>query len=124
MSKVTVIDRTNALVNAARRALPGAVRAGALVIETEAKRLTPARTGTLRRSIGTEVRESPDRASARIGPDASVEYARFVEFGTSRMSARPFMRPAYESRRAEAGQTIKDQMAAGMRGALPATGGR
>jgi HK97 gp10 family phage protein len=37
-------------------------------------------------------------------------YWRFVEFGTRKMRARPFLRPALEARRSEAGQAMKDRL--------------
>ncbi len=60
---------------------------------------TPAiQTGDLRRSIAQET----DAANlvTRIGPRAttgggkSLKYARYLEFGTRKMAARPYMRPA------------------------------
>jgi len=37
-------------------------------------------------------------------------YWRFVEFGTRKMRARPFLRPALEAKRSEAGQAMKDRL--------------
>jgi HK97 gp10 family phage protein len=37
-------------------------------------------------------------------------YWRFVEFGTRKMRARPFLRPALEAKRREAGQAMKDRL--------------
>jgi HK97 gp10 family phage protein len=37
-------------------------------------------------------------------------YWRFVEFGTQKMRARPFLRPALEAKRREAGQAMKDRL--------------
>ena len=34
-------------------------------------------------------------------------YARFVEFGTVKMAARPFLRPAFEAKKGEAVDAIK-----------------
>lgn len=50
--------------------------------------------GTLRRSITHEVERGPSGVVGRIG--TNVEYSIPLEFGTSRMSARPFMRPGLE----------------------------
>ena len=38
-------------------------------------------------------------------------YAHFLEFGTSKMSAKPFLRPAIESRQDEVLQTTKQYIA-------------
>ncbi|CAD6536417.1 hypothetical protein LMG27952_03146 [Paraburkholderia hiiakae] len=35
-------------------------------------------------------------------------YLRFVEYGTSRMAAQPFKRPAYEAKKKEAAQAVAD----------------
>lgn len=50
---------------------------------------------------------------AEIGPAKKSEkidpwYAHFVEFGTVKMSAKPFMRPAYESQKMSAVESVKD----------------
>lgn len=64
------------------------------VVETDAKRRAPVRTGTLRRSI-TGRTLSPLRGV--VG--SNVHYARFVEQGTRHMRARPFLEPAIEAQR-------------------------
>lgn len=64
-------------------------------MKDEAQQIVPVRTGHLRDSIFTK---EMGAMSFIIGADA--EYAGFVEYGTSRMMARPFLRPAmqmYES---------------------------
>ena len=63
--------------------------------EVHAKELCPVDTGQLRDSIGHAAEED----SACVGTD--VEYAPFVELGTSRTPAQPFLQPALENRRAE-----------------------
>jgi len=60
-------------------------------------------TGVLVNSINTELVSSSDsEAWAQVG--TGVEYAEWLEFGTSKMAARPFMRPAYDNNEAK----IKD----------------
>lgn len=69
----------------------GIIQSGATNIETDAKAHAPVRTGELRDSIHTTT-ETP--LSATVGADAG--HAAFVELGTRRMAARPFMLPAFE----------------------------
>ena len=69
-----------------------AVAKTALDCEAAAKRHAPVDTGALRNSIGTSI--AGDRMSAEIGP--TVNYGAYVEFGTSRMSAQPYMGPAMD----------------------------
>lgn len=62
----------------------------ALLLERNAKQNCPVDTGKLRASITTEV----GKLEAEVG--TNVEYALCVEFGTSKQSAQPFMRPAFD----------------------------
>lgn len=57
-----------------------------------AKRIAPVDTGRLRSSITHEVGGDAEGIVARVG--TNVEYAAHLEYGTVRMSARPFLRPA------------------------------
>jgi HK97 gp10 family phage protein len=60
--------------------LASAAMAGALPIQNRAKELAPYKTGTLRRSIHSEIEQSTrNRAEVAIGTD--VEYAAIQEFG-------------------------------------------
>lgn len=59
-----------------------------MMAETDAKLLCPVDTGRLRNSIAHAV----DRTSVIIG--TNVEYAPYIEFGTSKMDAQPFLLPA------------------------------
>jgi HK97 gp10 family phage protein len=77
-----------------------AVRAGLLVIEGAAVQKAPVLTGALRRSIHTETATTSAGAVGRTG--TNVEYGPFQEFGTSRMRAQPFLRPAYDENKDEA----------------------
>lgn len=49
-------------------------------------------------------------------------YARFVEFGTSKMAARPFLRPAFEAKKNDAAQAIGDTLAKELAAEVPKLG--
>jgi HK97 gp10 family phage protein len=54
--------------------------------------------GTLRDSIIAKVSLTKKKGLVvRVGPEKKVFYARFVEFGTSKMKPHPYMRPAWDS---------------------------
>ena len=123
----------------ANRGLRTAVYAGAKVIRDEARHRAPKAAqslgtkqpsaGTLKRSVimkhirelsgggrqtfyvlvrqGKKYRNQGKRGN--LSQDAW--YWRFVEFGTRKMAARPFLRPALESRRREAVEAIKGRLA-------------
>lgn len=79
-----------------RRAQQDGLEAGARVVETYAKLAAPVDTGTLRNSIMLD-EVTPERAI--LGPH--VDYAEHVEFGTSRMAAQPYLRPAVDEHERE-----------------------
>ena len=122
----------------ARNGLRVSVYAGAKVVRDEARARAPKAEqplgpnqpppGTLKRSVimkhipelssltrqtffvtvrhGKKYRKQGKRGN--LSQDAW--YWRFVEFGTRKMRARPFLRPALEARRSEAGQAMKDRL--------------
>lgn len=76
------------LVEPAIRSLMGAML-------TRAKRLVPKRTWRLHDTLSTEVtREGGVVVGVLSAGSSEVTYARFVELGTSRQKAQPYLRPA------------------------------
>lgn len=63
-----------------------------LRIQNEARRLCPVDTGRLRASIIAV--DGRDAAGIFVKVGTNVSYAPFVEYGTSRSPAQPFLRPA------------------------------
>lgn len=121
----------------ARNSLRGAVYAGAKLIRDEARLKAPVASeaqakqeppGTLRRSVimkqipqlsnnerqtffvtvrhGKKYRNQGKRG----GLSQDAWYWRFVEFGTVKMAARPFLRPAFESKKHQALAAIKNRL--------------
>ena len=123
----------------ARNGLRAAVYAGAKVIRDEARLKAPVATGdlgpnqpppgTLKRSI--IMKQIPELSSAqkqtffvtvrhgkkyrKQGKKGNLSqdawYWRFVEFGTVKMSARPFLRPAFDLKKHDALSAIKTRLA-------------
>lgn len=93
---VTVVVKSNRLpqISAAiRPAVVQEVQKATYDVEAQAKAKAAVKTGTLRRSIHSVF--SNGGLTGLVGP--SVLYGKFVEFGTRRMGARPYMRPAAEA---------------------------
>ncbi|MDA8212163.1 MAG: HK97 gp10 family phage protein [Clostridia bacterium] len=85
-----------------------AVMAGAKVIEKASKDKAPVKTGKLKRSIGVKLKErTPYNAIATIGPNDEGFYGTFVELGTKKMAAKPFLRPAFDENVQEARKEIR-----------------
>lgn len=83
-------DNKDKFIEALHAQLPTALEALGLQAEGYAKLLSPFDTGRLRNSI-THTR---DDNAAYIG--TNVEYAAYVEMGTSKTKAQPYLRPAVE----------------------------
>jgi len=84
-----------------REELGKAVQELSLLIEAKAKELCPVDTGLLRSSI-TPVVES--WAAAYVGTNTG--YAPYVEFGTKKMAAQPFLEPAFLEGQKQAGKVF------------------
>lgn len=66
----------------------------AVKVEADAIRRCPVDTGRLRASITHNLGKDSTSVFADVGTD--VEYAPYVEFGTVRNRAQPFLRPALD----------------------------
>ena len=64
------------------------------IIAREARGLAPVDTGALRESIETDAARVLTELAGLVV--AGADYAAFVEHGTSRMAAQPFLFPAFE----------------------------
>lgn len=89
-------NKLRALVPNTRRAVREAVALTALLTESDAKLFAPVDTGRLRASIHTNISENGLRAEVV----AQTDYAIFLETGTRRQRAQPFLEPALNKNRA------------------------
>ena len=87
---ITGTDNSEEAARCIREAVGRALEEIGLAAEGYAKRACPVDTGNLRNSI-THVVESAENA---VYVGTNVEYAPYVELGTSKMQAQPFLRPA------------------------------
>ena len=109
--------------------LEKAVLAGAKIIQEDASRRAPRRTGKLSRSIGIEVKEKArNKVSVDIGPRREAFYGKFVELGHALVRgrrkaqkkvigyvpARPFLRPAFDTNVAAAKRAVADTLRAAL----------
>lgn len=80
-----------------------ATRAGARVIRDEIRKRAPENTGVLKRNVvvagakGTTDSGIMVRSKGKKGSKQNAFYWRFLELGTSKMAAIPFIRPGYQA---------------------------
>jgi len=108
------------------KVLGRAVGSGARIIRNAARARVPVDTGVLRNSIySARIRElsSPEQVTYFVGSrkgkryqakQADGWYFHMVEFGTVKMPAQPFMRPAFETYKNSAEEEIKKQLLRGV----------
>lgn len=96
-------SRIPAVAAALDPAVQAALKAGAEMIEAEAKARVVVSSGNLRDAIHTE---KTDDGFTVIAGDDDAFYGHFVEFGTSSTPARPFLIPAFEARRGQVVATV------------------
>lgn len=75
----------------------------------------PRRFGTLQESVKVSGVSTKDGAKhVEVGPGKEGYYGKFLEFGTSKMRAKPFMAPGYENGKDRATATIKEELRRGL----------
>lgn len=126
-----------------KNAAPFAMRKGANVIAKEAKARAPNRTGNLQKRIAVRKRKrrgpgialaysvgvlggasatygntKTNRRKGLVGKKyetgGTAFYWRFLEFGTEKLAAKPFLRPAFDSKAEEAVKAISDGFRTGL----------
>ncbi len=86
---VNIVSNRDLIEQASDDAIERALEAIGLQAEGYAKMLCPVDTGNLRNSITHTV----DGVGQKAYIGTNVEYAPYVEFGTSRMRAQPYLQP-------------------------------
>lgn len=98
--------------NIQKNVMTGAIRASANVIRDEARRLVPKDSRNLEKSIVSIQRKALNgEIIFSVTPSRKGKYdgwyAHFIEFGTVKQTAQPFLRPAFETMQDEALQAAK-----------------
>ncbi|KNF07008.1 phage protein, HK97 gp10 family [Gottschalkia purinilytica] len=96
-----------------------ALKKAAEPILQEAKSNVKVRTGKLKEGLKIgSVKSKNGNKYVEIGitkdDTSKIFYGKFLEWGTSKMKARPFLGPAFESKKNEAKNIIKDEVKRGL----------
>ncbi len=85
------------------------------VVKESIQNETPRRTGKLKSSIEvSRVKTKGGIKQVEIGPGSDGYYGKFLEFGTVKMKANPFMSRGYEISKAEAESKIEEEIKRGL----------
>ncbi|SKC57695.1 phage protein, HK97 gp10 family [Maledivibacter halophilus] len=92
-----------------------ALREAGDVVKESIKKEVPVRTGKLKQSItASRVKTKDGVKRVEVGPDKDGYYGKFVEFGTVKMKANPFMSRGYETSKEEAMEAIEKNLKEGL----------
>lgn len=93
-----------------------ALREAGTYLAEEMKKEAPVRTGELRDSIGcSNVKTKQGQKYIEVGPDQTTNWrAKFIEFGTVKMRANPFMSRAYEKNKNKVQEIIRQKLKEGL----------
>lgn len=92
-----------------------ALREAGEVVKEAIQNETPVDTGTLKNSISvSRVKTKDGVKEVGVGPDDEGWYGKFVEFGTVKIRANPFMGRGYEDSKNKAMDTIKENLRKGL----------
>lgn len=114
-----IISRLESMGKASSRIEGDALKDGAQLIVDEAKnnleRNGMVRTGELIAGLKvSNMKRKGNRkyvqAGIQKGDNSNIFYGKFHEYGTSKMAARPFLAPAYESKKMEARNIIMNRL--------------
>ena len=104
MEIIITEDHSDEFIEELRKKVPVALEEIGMAAEGYAKRLAPVDTGRLRNSISHTV----DDDTAIVG--TNVEYAPYVELGTRKTRAQPYLRPSIEDHATEYKVLLEDRL--------------
>jgi HK97 gp10 family phage protein len=111
-SNIPGLDAVVRQLNSLKGLTPHSVLAGALVLQKYSMENAPVLTGFLKNSA--ESHETGDGAELEF----HANYAAHQEFGTSRMAAQPFVRPAVDEHGQDIVKAVAEQIQKDMKGLI------
>lgn len=92
-----------------KKVMMKALNAGIQPIKKEAKARAPERTGLLKKNIRSKQMRYTEKPAVGIYISGKAFYWYFIENGTSKMAAAPFLRPAVDSKYEEGVNKFKEK---------------
>lgn len=92
-----------------KKVMMKALNAGIQPIKKEAKARAPERTGLLKKNIRSKQMRYTEKPAVGIYISGKAYYWYFIENGTSRMAAAPFLRPAVDSKHEKGVNKFKEK---------------
>ena len=94
---------------AKKKVMMKALNAGIAPIKKEAKKNAPVDKGVLKKQIRSKQMRYTEKPAVGIYVSGKAYYWYFIEHGTSKMAAQPFLRPAVDSKHEEGVNKFKEK---------------
>lgn len=105
----TLMEELGATAGATIEAATSAMKTTTGQVQAQAKQIAPKRTGYMANNILVEpVKKTTASVTGTV--NAKADYSSFVEFGTYKMSAEPFIRPAVSAAQSFFIRTTMDKL--------------
>ena len=92
-----------------------ALKEAGAVMKEAIQNEAPVRTGKLKESITVSGVKTKDGVKyVEVGPGKDVYWGKFIEFGTVKLRAKPFMAPGYENAKERILSAIKEELRRGL----------
>ena len=101
----SLLIKMEGLDNAIKQEVEKEMNKALLPVKVEAISIAPFDTGALSRSITIRTEITDTSIIGKVG--AYIHYAKYLEFGTSKMEAQPFLKPAFDTHKMEVAEDIK-----------------
>lgn len=111
-----VLRAIGRIPGAARQAREETLREWAEDVQDTAEERVPRRTGALWESIDSRINASRGVAEVGVWDEETLDYALYVEKGTSSMADQPYLVPAFEAHRAEVAPAYRRRVVEHVRG--------
>jgi HK97 gp10 family phage protein len=113
-----ILEKVKALGQRAARVENQALYAGAKIIQENASQRAP-RSSEVKEHLAeniviSEPKQDENGKYVEVGPKAPFFYGKFLEYGTSKMTPRPFMGPAQAESKKQVLETIRQTLKAGL----------
>ena len=104
-----LMSQLSSLENGLENMKDQALKEGAKVMQEETERAARVRTGNLKRNI--KISEIEDGSIyVYVDNQGKAYYGQMLEFGTSKMSAKPFMAPAFNQSKMQINQAMANKL--------------
>lgn len=110
-----LLNRLESMGKEGKKIENNALKQAGEVLKEEIQNNAPIDSGNLKENIEmSNIKKNKDGSYVQVGTNDKSWYGKFVEFGTTKMGANPFMSRSFETKKDEVQEIIKDEVRKGL----------